>query len=244
MQADVFANQLRGKEVSFQKLAGHKNQDHLQDWHQRIELGKGNADAEQETDNAADIGNERNQTGDETDQQTEGKSDEIQAERVVGAQNDTDAELSANETRQCAVYLAGLFANRGLGLARQQTVDFGDEHVPVAQHVERDDRRNQQQRNQVKNGKAAGYDAAQNAAGKFERISQIVAHVFADFFRFHVWEAFMQPVDERFDFAQERADVLRHDIDKTAQLFIDDADEQSHCRQNDYGDQKQYQEGG
>jgi hypothetical protein len=86
VQADPLANQLGGQHVAFQDLADEKHQG--DDGHRdpAVELRCRKADGKHQADHGADVGNEREEAGDQTDHQAEVEAGQRQADGVEDRQ--------------------------------------------------------------------------------------------------------------------------------------------------------------
>ena len=112
----------------------------------RPPLHQGDADGEHEAGERADIGDEGEEPRDHPDQDAEVQPDEEQADRVERAEDQADEALAAHEAGHRPVDLARE-TPRGRAVARRHpAVEGGDHPVPVVQHVEGDDRRDDEQR--------------------------------------------------------------------------------------------------
>src|SRR6218665_108555 len=79
------------------------------------------------------------------------------------------------ETRQSFIDLRGLGPDYGRMVARQYAIDMDHDLVPVTQQIKGDDRRNDDQAENIKNGDAAGKYLLQKTANNAQRLATQVA---------------------------------------------------------------------
>src|SRR5277367_2215564 len=108
MKPDRFADELRREHVALEELTRSNNaqsqQEQLETW---PSLKEGDAEGKHERSQRPDIRHEAQDASDNADQKAVVESDQRQAEAVPDPQEQADDRLTANESRQRMVYLAG-----------------------------------------------------------------------------------------------------------------------------------------
>ena len=112
MQVDAIADQLGRQKVAFDELTRREDGGDQGDRVQRVELRDGEAHADDEADQHAEIGNEGHQARGQPDDQPEVEPDERQADAVEQAEQQANGELPAKEAGQRLVDQTRLLADR------------------------------------------------------------------------------------------------------------------------------------
>ena len=151
MQAHPFAHQLRREHVALDHLPGGEDGREQEQVRRPAELQIAEPRRQDEAEQRADEGNERDHAGDQADDDPVVEPGKVQRNGVRGTEDQADEGLAADEPGEPRVDPPHLFAH-GLGVvARQQAVDVRHEAVPVAQQVPGDDRGDDQQAQQIEN---------------------------------------------------------------------------------------------
>ncbi len=226
MQPDPVADQPRGEKVALGHLADQEDAGDDGDAHPVVELHEGQADRADQSDGGADEGHERQEAGQQADHQAEIQAGDGQPYRIVGAEDEADAELAPHPARECPVDQGGLLAHHPDRASRQTVVHPGNDPVPVAQQIETHDRCDEDQRQEVGQRHAPGHQAGQKAgdpAGHLAAgVCKGVANACHDFRR--------QPRFERGkrvrQMSAQALDVSRQALDQAGELTDHDRQKQ------------------
>ena len=140
MESHRAADQPRSDEIAFQYLSGKKyHADHDDPCRLRPELEDGDADREHPASDGSHERDERNQTRDAPDYESELQADQRKGCCVNRSQNRADRDLASHEPRKHAVDLPEQSANCFGMVAGQHVVDLFDDLVPIGQHVDHHD---------------------------------------------------------------------------------------------------------
>src|SRR5262249_4428723 len=147
MQSHALAHEFRRDNVALDELTDQENGD---DEHDplpiRPELRDRHADRDHQPGHRADIGNERDYAGDEADEQCEIEPHQHQPNRVVTAEHEAAAELSAQETADRRVDFAAELTHGVALVHRYPAIHPVDHRMPIADQVKGHDRHHDQHR--------------------------------------------------------------------------------------------------
>src|SRR6202142_302393 len=150
MKSDRFADELGRKDISFEELTASNNaeskQEQLEAW---PSLKEGNAKRKHQRGQRANIRHEAQKAADNANQKTIVKTDQRQANAVPEPQEQADDRLAAYKTRQRVVYFSGDLSQSFAMVERKPRVELRDHPVPVDKNIKGDDRRDDQERQEI-----------------------------------------------------------------------------------------------
>ncbi len=229
MKPHAIADQFGREDVALHNLAEDEYRDDDGDPVPLVELREGDAGGGDEPEDRADEGDEGENARDEPDHQPEIQPGQRQRHGIEGTEQETHRGLAAHEAGEGFVHKPRLLAD-GVGmLARQQRIDMREHPVPIAQEVEGDDGRDEDQRQDVHQGQAAGHQGAERLQGPVDRAAGEVPRSLADLRG--LASGLAQVLDERLN-------ALAHGLDDRGEAF----DEADHLVIQG-GEQEQEQEG-
>ena len=206
MQPHRIADQLRGQHVAFDGLSDEVDAGHHQPHHPGVELGQSDAHGDDEADDRPDIGDEREHSGPEADQDGEVQAGDAEGDRVVRAEDEANQPLPPEKVRQRAIDLRRQMADRRRVGARQMAVDGRDQAIPVAQQIERHHGRDDEQRDDVEDGHATAPYMADDRSDPVHRVAGILAEGRAEFLDALPLDPLLKPIHNR---RQERVEIIQ-----------------------------------
>ena len=218
MQADAFADQFGRQEIPLEDLPEREDGDDQRDRQPFGKLRQRQAQAGDQPDGRAEIGDERDQPGAHAHQQAEVEPNHGQSDGVNGAQYQADQRLAAQESGQAVVDLAHLFANGVGGAAGQQAVEVGDDPIPVAQQVERHHRHDHRQRQDLQKGRATADHSLHDLADPPGDVPGEIAAEFLKLLELTVGEAGAQLRDQRVGERAKPVQIARQAADQIGDL--------------------------
>ena len=151
---DPVAHHARRDQVAFDELAERKHAGDQADPDQILELERGDGQTNAGTDRHAQVWNEREEPCEQPDDQAVPQADQPQPQRIEQREKHAHHALTADEAGEDLVALVRE-AEHGRHVVRRDVAGDARHHaVPVAQHVEGDDRRDEQQRHDVEQSDA------------------------------------------------------------------------------------------
>ncbi len=145
MKPDAFADEFRRQDIALDELPEDEDAEGRDDQRPvRPELHDGDAHGQDEPGERPDIGDEAQEAGGHADHRAEIEPKHRQRHGVEGAEDHADQGLTANETGDRLVDIAGDHPD-GVAVAHGNPgIDRSHHPVPVDQHVEGDDGRHHQ----------------------------------------------------------------------------------------------------
>jgi hypothetical protein len=135
-----------GQHIAFQHLTNEEHTDHQQDrCPDRPELRNRHQGRHQEAGQGTEVRDEAQQPRHQPDHCAEVEAGQRQRDRVKQGKRKTDDRLAAHEAGDGIIDIARQSANRLAVRQRNPSIDGGDHAIPIAQEIERHDRRDDQQ---------------------------------------------------------------------------------------------------
>src|SRR3989338_2060325 len=235
MQADAVADQLRRKEIPLDELADGEDADHQTDLEiARPEREERQGNPDNEAEDRAEIGNETDDARNDADDEAELQADQRQAHGVNEAENEADNDLPAHEAFENRVDVARELTDRLLMIARQQRIDALHHAVPVEQHVEGDDRRHHDERDETDDLQPLGTERRDDVHQPVERAGEIFRNRPLNIRPLHAQQTADTSVA---DLKQKFLPALQHrgrQFDECDELVVEDRNQ--HDQQDDRND--------
>ncbi len=242
MQVDAVADQLRRQEVSFDHLAGDEHARDHGNLAPGIELGDGERHPDEEAGQHPHIRDEWEQSRSQPYDEAELQPHQRQADGVKQAEQKADGELAPEEAGQRHVDQVRLLMDRREVLARQAWIDPLDDEVPVAQQIERDDGRDDEQRDDVERNLKAANERAEESDRELGHVAEMGLHELGNLGRAALFgEIAAGRIDERGSLALDRRDVARQVVQELDELSVQNGHQQRKDQHEGYEEQRRHE---
>ena len=165
VETDTLTDELGGDEESFQRAAEYHDRPCGDDSRPRVKLLEGDEGGEEESDDGANIGDEDQRAGEESDGEGEIQPDERQGEGVKDGHDGHNGELSVQEFAENIVQVAGDFQSFLAEAGGERGGEFAADNVTVADEIKHCQRGDEQGESEGGDGVESGSEDVDGGGG-------------------------------------------------------------------------------